>query len=332
MTTTTRDQPFPAYPNSWHHLVFTHELGRGKVLSVRVLGRDLAVVRGDDGVARAFDATCPHLGADLGQGSMRDGRLVCPFHGWAFDADGQCAHVPYAHKPPKVRLGSYPVCEANGVVWIWQHDRGEAPTFAVPEVPAFRAPRRVLRSVRTVRSNLYHHNENLVDFAHFMAVHDTREVPQGTVTWDGATMHVSMQARVTWKGLPIEGQVEIDAHGSSINVVRSPKPAPFTFLVSMAPVDEHTVVEHLSAVFEPLFGVRLPVVDTLYQRTLMDELVAATDADHAILARRKFVARPVLAPGDGPIHRYSAWYRQFFSDEVPLDAPEAAPGEVGERA
>jgi nitrite reductase (NADH) small subunit len=33
-----------------------------------------------------FDNTCPHLGAPLGQGTLVDGLLVCPWHYWSFDA------------------------------------------------------------------------------------------------------------------------------------------------------------------------------------------------------------------------------------------------------
>ena len=31
------------------------------------------------------DNLCPHVGAPLGKGRIRDGKIVCPRHGWAFD-------------------------------------------------------------------------------------------------------------------------------------------------------------------------------------------------------------------------------------------------------
>ena len=47
------------------------------------------------------EAFCPHLGSDLGPaagGRICDGRLVCPFHGYEFDATGQCVATPFAER------------------------------------------------------------------------------------------------------------------------------------------------------------------------------------------------------------------------------------------
>ena len=44
----------------------------------------LALVRsGDD--YYVLDNSCPHMGGPLSQGHLEDGRLVCPWHGHAFD-------------------------------------------------------------------------------------------------------------------------------------------------------------------------------------------------------------------------------------------------------
>lgn len=44
-----------------------------------------------------LDNECPHSGGPLGQGMIEDGRVVCPFHGWAFDLkDGTASHNPSA--------------------------------------------------------------------------------------------------------------------------------------------------------------------------------------------------------------------------------------------
>jgi nitrite reductase (NADH) small subunit len=38
-----------------------------------------------NGVFTAMDNVCPHRGGPLGQGMIERGKLVCPWHGWAFD-------------------------------------------------------------------------------------------------------------------------------------------------------------------------------------------------------------------------------------------------------
>ncbi|MGA1997204.1 MAG: Rieske 2Fe-2S domain-containing protein [Bryobacteraceae bacterium] len=47
------------------------------------------------GEVRALNGICPHHGGPLGQGQMRDGRVICPFHLWEFDCrTGACDFNP----------------------------------------------------------------------------------------------------------------------------------------------------------------------------------------------------------------------------------------------
>ncbi|MBE2274692.1 MAG: aromatic ring-hydroxylating dioxygenase subunit alpha [Rhodobacteraceae bacterium] len=62
----------------------------GDWLTFDLLGERALVVRGQDGVIRAFMNLCRHRGArvvDGAQGKCR-GALVCPFHGWVYNLDG----------------------------------------------------------------------------------------------------------------------------------------------------------------------------------------------------------------------------------------------------
>ena len=38
-----------------------------------------------DGVIRALDNECPHHGGPLAEGMIEEGKVVCPWHAWAFD-------------------------------------------------------------------------------------------------------------------------------------------------------------------------------------------------------------------------------------------------------
>ncbi len=53
---------------------------------------------------------CPHEEGPLGQGMIENGRVVCPFHGWAFDVKtGEAEHNPSEHArvfPCEVRDGA----------------------------------------------------------------------------------------------------------------------------------------------------------------------------------------------------------------------------------
>ncbi|NBZ88171.1 aromatic ring-hydroxylating oxygenase subunit alpha [Stagnihabitans tardus] len=62
----------------------------GDWLAFDILGERAVVMRGQDGVVRAFHNLCRHRGArvvDGVQGNCR-GAVVCPFHGWVYNLDG----------------------------------------------------------------------------------------------------------------------------------------------------------------------------------------------------------------------------------------------------
>lgn len=44
-----------------------------------------------------MDDVCPHRGGPLGQGIIEDGKIICPWHAWAFDVKtGIAVHTPNA--------------------------------------------------------------------------------------------------------------------------------------------------------------------------------------------------------------------------------------------
>ena len=73
------------------------------------------------GVIAVLDNVCPHDEGPLGQGMVEDGRVVCPYHGWAFDVkSGAALHDPSA----KVRIYEWAV--KDGEFLVRPPDRPEA--------------------------------------------------------------------------------------------------------------------------------------------------------------------------------------------------------------
>ncbi len=66
-----------------------------------------------DGAITAMDNICLHRGGPLGQGVVEKGKVICPWHGWAWDpATGQAVHNPAA------KLNVYPLKIENGDVLV----------------------------------------------------------------------------------------------------------------------------------------------------------------------------------------------------------------------
>jgi nitrite reductase (NADH) small subunit len=46
-------------------------------------GREICVAN-DGGSYAAIDNVCPHRGGPLAEGTLENGRVLCPWHAWAF--------------------------------------------------------------------------------------------------------------------------------------------------------------------------------------------------------------------------------------------------------
>jgi nitrite reductase (NADH) small subunit len=65
-------------------LLPTSSLAPGEATEVVAEGRLFAVFHVAD-EWHVLDGICPHAGGPLGQGTLQDGILTCPWHGWQFD-------------------------------------------------------------------------------------------------------------------------------------------------------------------------------------------------------------------------------------------------------
>ncbi|MFB6228156.1 MAG: thiamine pyrophosphate-dependent enzyme [Halobacteriales archaeon] len=68
----------------WHKAVEHDELPEGRVTPV-TCGDTTVAVTHYEGEYAALDNACPHQGGPLGEGSIEDGLLRCPWHGWDFN-------------------------------------------------------------------------------------------------------------------------------------------------------------------------------------------------------------------------------------------------------
>ena len=121
------ESAFPEYPASWYLLCQASDLEHGPA-SLRALGRDLVVFRTESGQPVVMDGRCSHLGADLGRGQVRGDCIECPFHGWRYDATGNCVHIPNEHEiPSAARQVVYPVAERHGLIFFFNGDEASFP-------------------------------------------------------------------------------------------------------------------------------------------------------------------------------------------------------------
>lgn len=66
----------------------------GSYMTARVGNKPIAVIRQRDGSLKAFANFCLHRYARLLDGAGKSNRIVCPYHSWTYDLNGQLIGVP----------------------------------------------------------------------------------------------------------------------------------------------------------------------------------------------------------------------------------------------
>ena len=84
-----------------------------------IWNKNYVVWRDADGKYNALDDACPHKGASLAGGTIENGSIVCPYHGYEFDCTGELKKVPgICFQPSAIyNVAKYDVVEKHG--WIY---------------------------------------------------------------------------------------------------------------------------------------------------------------------------------------------------------------------
>lgn len=92
----------------------------GDYFVARVGTQRIVITRNKDGALRAFHNTCRHRGSTLciePRGRFKNGRIICPYHTWTYDLDGQLVATPYRVESDDFRLDNYPLYDVAIDSW-----------------------------------------------------------------------------------------------------------------------------------------------------------------------------------------------------------------------
>ncbi|RYM00490.1 aromatic ring-hydroxylating dioxygenase subunit alpha [Sporolactobacillus sp. THM7-7] len=146
-----------------------------KPIQVMLLGERIVLFRTKEGV-HAFKDLCIHRGAALSGGKVVNDCLVCPYHGWEYNADGKCVKIPQQPPerviPPKAKTVKYGCIEKYGIIWVdlsnslKETDLPDYGEFSDSDFKTVGAPPYVMHAAapRVV--------ENFLDVSHLAFVHD----------------------------------------------------------------------------------------------------------------------------------------------------------------
>lgn len=163
-----------------------------KPIQVMLMGERIAVFRTSERV-HAFKDLCIHRGAALSLGEVKHDCLVCPYHAWEYNADGDCVAIPQLPEgrsiPKKAKAIKYACIEKYGFIWI-NLGNNNPDLFSYDEFD-YEGYRNVIWGPQEVQAKPPRIIENFLDVGHLAVVHEGylgtnshREIMDYRVHWE----------------------------------------------------------------------------------------------------------------------------------------------------
>jgi glycine betaine catabolism A len=106
---------------NWIYVGRSSELAAKRAFQTFQIGdQKILVVRDDAGQLQAFHNTCRHRGAELcreSAGSLRGGAIVCPYHAWVYNLQGELLRTSSKAHPQGFDLADYPLYGVRVLEW-----------------------------------------------------------------------------------------------------------------------------------------------------------------------------------------------------------------------
>ncbi len=152
--------------STWVAVALSHKVRR-KPVKIWFNSLPVVLFRTNDGVQAMHDR-CPHRFAPLSDGKIVNNAIACPYHGWEFGTGGLCEAIPgHLGKLPTIRVKSYAVTEADGVIFI-ADGQPDAPPHTHPVTDSDIA---IQYATNSSQSTLLDTAENILDATHTHYIH-----------------------------------------------------------------------------------------------------------------------------------------------------------------
>jgi phenylpropionate dioxygenase-like ring-hydroxylating dioxygenase large terminal subunit len=158
--------------NHWYVAGWSAELSSTPIART-FLSEPVVLYRTASGRAVAMEDRCCHRNLPLSMGKVEGERIVCGYHGLAYDCSGQCVHVPGQEQiPTQARVRAFALAEYDGVLWIWMGQANLADESQIVRYP-FHADPLWAHKATHYQINCHYEliNDNLLDLSHVGYVH-----------------------------------------------------------------------------------------------------------------------------------------------------------------
>lgn len=321
------------FPRGWFQVAWSADVEAGAVLPLRYFDQDLVLFRTEAGAPAVLSAYCPHFGAHMGYGGTVSGDcIVCPFHAWQWDGEGQNTCIPYSSRPKQQRrILAFPTVETAGMICVWYDPDGRPPAWDPPSVPEAHDPAylpafpRMVKYWPSVAVQPLWVVENLVDQFHFPSVHGagspaellevTTVGPTLTTVFRATFGEGKKQTTFTPEG-PVPGVIRGSAYGLGLIVFSFEGLSPAVYIMGTTPVDHETSDMRVSVFIpshEALHGEDLSPL----AQAVMREIVKQNERDLVIWSHWRYTDNPILLPEEKACRQLRVWAHDFYGPGAP---------------
>ena len=236
----------------WYVIAKSADVPAGAAVPVKALGIDLVLWRDACGTLHCLEDRCPHRGARLSHGSVRESGIACRYHGVTVDGRGAIVEVPALGKcglEGRSAVKSFPVRDLSDGVFAY------FPSVEHPLPRDFEVPIELTRDPNFLCTALWPCNyryavENLADPMHGIYLHGDSFTLAYGARQDTVTLEQTPQGfivrRVQQQGINFDW-VEIIAQPPLLHarvVIPYPQAGgpgpPMTVICFVTPIDDRT--------------------------------------------------------------------------------------------
>ncbi len=124
--------------NYWYLICPASEIN-DQIIIKTLHGQKIIIFSDKECNLAALEDRCCHRNVQLSLGYLREGRVVCGYHGWEYDNYGNCvlipSQLPENKIPSAAKIKSYPVQEFNRWVWIFIGDPEKTDQIKPLDIP-----------------------------------------------------------------------------------------------------------------------------------------------------------------------------------------------------
>lgn len=178
--------------DAWYIVAFELDLRKSQFIKKQINGFHILIGKANNGDFFAIEDRCCHRNVQLSLGEFDGKSFTCGYHGWQYNCQGECIHIPSQPNErkisKKVKIDSYPIKLKYKMLWVNFTNKTDK---NIPPIPEMETQPFIVTSHK-FNGDVKFVSESLFDPYHINHVHKKSiKTFMGTLTEEKPNFHVS---------------------------------------------------------------------------------------------------------------------------------------------